>query len=207
MAHRLLAHALVAAVVQAPDPLHAEAVVALPAAQVAAAQITEPSGKAHAVPLIPSHCPLQAPVPPQAVRVGRVAPLTGVHFPVEPASLQDSHCPSHLPLQHTPSVQYPDAHMAPEEQLVPLACASRQAPVVSQYEPVPQELAVQLLAHLALPSAAHLPSEHRLDIEALQAPTLLQTAAVATSPFTQVAAVQTTVLSGNVQVLPLVPSH
>lgn len=105
VAHRLLVHGLVAAIVHAPEPLHTEAVVALPPVQVAAVQMAVPSGNAHAILLTPSHCPLQVPVPPHAVRVASGAPFNGVHFPSELASLQDSHCPSHLPSQHRPSTQ------------------------------------------------------------------------------------------------------
>jgi hypothetical protein len=105
VAHRLLAHGLVVAVVQAPEPLQTEAVVALPAAQVAAVQIVVPSGEVQALPLVPSHWPLQVPVPPQAVRVASGAPFTAVHLPAAPVSLQDSHWPSHLPSQQTPSTQ------------------------------------------------------------------------------------------------------
>jgi len=132
VAHRLLVHGLVAATVHAPDPLHTEAVVALPPVQLAAVQTVLPSGKAHAIRLVPSHCPLQVPVPPQPVRVASGAPFNGEHFPSELASLQDSHWPSHLPSQQTPSAQYPDAHVVPEEQLAPLGWPMRQTPVVSQ---------------------------------------------------------------------------
>lgn len=132
VAQRLLAHELLVAVVHAPEPLHTEAVVALPAAQVAGAQTTEPSGKAQPILLTPSHCPLHAPAPPQAVRVAGGAPFTGEHVPTEPATLQDSHCPSHLPSQQTPSTQYPDAHAPPTEQLEPSGCPWRQTPVMSQ---------------------------------------------------------------------------
>jgi hypothetical protein len=66
---------------------------------------------------------------------------------------------------------------------------------------------VQLVAHLALPSAAHWLFGQVLELGVLQAPTLLQTDAVVTLPVVQVAAVQMAVLSGKVQVLPLVPSH
>jgi hypothetical protein len=87
----LLAHGVVVAVVQAPEPLQTEAVVALPAVQVAAVQIVALSGEVQDLPLVPSHCPLHAPVPPQAVRVASGAPFTAVHLPADPASLQDSH--------------------------------------------------------------------------------------------------------------------
>lgn len=132
VAHRLLAQELVAAAVHAPEPLHTDAVVALPAVQVPGVQMTEPSGKVQPILLTPSHCPLHAPVPPQAVLVGGGAPFTAVHVPTEAATLHDSHWPSHLPSQQTPSTQYPDAHAAPTEQLVPLGFPSRQTPVVSQ---------------------------------------------------------------------------
>jgi len=105
VAHRLLVQGLVAAVVHAPEPLHTDAVVALPAAQLAAVQMALPSGNEHAIRLTPSHCPLQTPVPPQAVWGVSGAPFTAVHLPMDAASLQDSHCPSHLPSQHTPSTQ------------------------------------------------------------------------------------------------------
>ena len=105
VAHKLLAHGLEVAVVQAPEPLQTEAVVALPSVQDAAVQIVALSGEVQALPLVPSHCPLQVPVPPQAVRVARADPFTAVHFPAVAASLQDSHWPSHLPSQHTASTQ------------------------------------------------------------------------------------------------------
>jgi len=132
VAHRLLVHWLEAAVVQAPEPLQTDEVVALPPVQVAAVQMVESSGNVQAAALTPSHCPLQIPVPPQAVRVGSGAPFSAMHLPIDPASLQDWHCPSHLPSQQTPSAQYPEAHVAPTEQLEPLACPCRHTPVVSQ---------------------------------------------------------------------------
>jgi hypothetical protein len=91
LAHRLLSHGLVAVVVQAPEPLQTEAVVAFPPVQVPAVQTTALSGKVQALPFEPSHWPLQVPVPPQAVRVASGAPLIAVHFPTDAASLQDSH--------------------------------------------------------------------------------------------------------------------
>ena len=91
VAQRLLVHGFVVAVVHAPDPLHTEALVALPPVQLAAVQTVLPSGNAHAILLVPSHCPLQVPVPPHAVRVGSGAPFRGEHFPSELASLHDSH--------------------------------------------------------------------------------------------------------------------
>lgn len=43
-AHRLLSHALVVEAVQLPEPLHTDAVVTLPEAQLAAVQTVESSG-------------------------------------------------------------------------------------------------------------------------------------------------------------------
>jgi hypothetical protein len=130
--HRLLEQALVAAVVQAPEPLQTEAVVALPAVQVAAVHTVESFGKTQALPLVPSHWPLQTPSPAQAVLVASGLPFTALHLPTEPASLQDSHWPSHFPSQQTPSTQNPEVHWPPAEQLTPASLSGRQAPVVSQ---------------------------------------------------------------------------
>jgi hypothetical protein len=66
---------------------------------------------------------------------------------------------------------------------------------------------VQLLAHLALPSLAHWLFGHVLPVEVLQSPLPLQTDAVVILPLVQIAAAQTVVLSGKVQVLPSEPSH
>lgn len=207
VAHRLLVHGLVVAMVHAPEPLQTEALVALPPVQLAAVQTVLPSGNAHAILLVPSHCPLQAPVPPHAVRGASGAPFTGVHFPSALASLHDSHCPSHLPSQQTPSTQNPDAHIAPDEQFAPFARAARHTPVASQTKPAPQEAAVQALAHFGLPSVAHPPAAQGPSVGMLHAPAPLHSDAVVTLPPTQVAAAHTVALSGKVQLLPLVPSH
>lgn len=53
--HRLLAHWLVVAAVHAPEPLHTDAVVALPSVQLAGVQIVALSGKVQALPFVPSH--------------------------------------------------------------------------------------------------------------------------------------------------------
>lgn len=79
--------------------------VAFPSAQLAGVQIEALSGKAQALPLVPSQLPLQTPVPPQAVRVASGAPVMTLHLPSEPVSLQDSHWPSHFPSQQIPSTQ------------------------------------------------------------------------------------------------------
>jgi hypothetical protein len=46
---------VVAGVVQAPEPLHTEAVVALPSVQLAGVQMVALSGNVQALPLVPSH--------------------------------------------------------------------------------------------------------------------------------------------------------
>lgn len=90
-AHRLLAHSLVVAAVQLPEALQTDAVVTLPAVQLAAVQIVELSGYAHAAPLVPSHWALHFPVPPQAARGLTGSPWMALHVPTEPAALQDWH--------------------------------------------------------------------------------------------------------------------
>lgn len=207
VAQRLLAHALVAAVVQAPEPLHTDAVVALPPEQTAAVQTVVASGSTQAFPLTPSQVPLQGAVPPHGVRGDTGAPFTGVHLPSEAATLHDSHCPSHLPSQQTPSTQNPDAHMDPEEQLAPIARAGRHTPAGSQMKPAPHEVAVQALAHLAVPSVAQVPFGQAPSVGVLQEPAPLHSDAVVTFPAVHVAGAHTVALSGKVQLLPLVPSH
>lgn len=66
---------------------------------------------------------------------------------------------------------------------------------------------MQLVSHLALPSTAHWLFGQVLATDAVHAPAPLQVAAVLILPAAQVAAVQTTVLSGKVQVFPFEPSH
>jgi hypothetical protein len=207
VAQTLLAQGAVVAVVQAPEPLHTEAVVALPAAQTAGEHMVVASGCTQALPFTPSHVPLHGAAPPQGVRGERGTPFTGVHVPTAAATLHDSHCPSHLPSQQTPSTQNPDAHIAPEEQFAPFARACRHTPVASQTKPAPQEAAVQAVAHFALPSVAHPPFGQGPSVGMLHAPAPLHNDAVVTLPPTQVAAAHTVALSGKVQLLPFVPSH
>jgi len=61
---------------------------------------------------------------------------------------------------------------------------------------VPQELAVQAVAHFALPSAAHWLPGQSLTAGVLHAPALSHTEAVVTLPAVQEAGVQTVALSG-----------
>lgn len=90
-AHWLFGHVLLAGVLQAPMLLHTDAVVTLPVVQVAAVQMAVLSGKVQVLPLLPLHCPLQVPVPPQAARGASGLPLMALHLPTEPTSLHDSH--------------------------------------------------------------------------------------------------------------------
>lgn len=53
--HRLLSHWLVVGVVQAPEPLQTDAVVALPPVQLPAVQTVELPGNEQARPFVPSH--------------------------------------------------------------------------------------------------------------------------------------------------------
>ena len=89
-AHRLLAHVAVAAVLQAPAPVHTDAVDAIPFAQEPGAHSCSAPGYWQRTASTPLHCPLHASVPTQGVRVPRGAPMTGKHFPGVPP-LQASH--------------------------------------------------------------------------------------------------------------------
>jgi hypothetical protein len=64
----------------------------------------------HVARLLPSHePPHRVPVPAQAGRVPRGAPVTATHLPGIAASPQASHDPPQVLSQHTPSTQNPDA--------------------------------------------------------------------------------------------------
>jgi len=88
-AHRLLPQALVEVVVQLPEPLQTDAVVTLPAAQLAAVHSVALSGYLQVVALVPSHCALHFPVPPHAARGLIGSPFTTLHLPTDPDSLHD----------------------------------------------------------------------------------------------------------------------
>jgi len=90
-AHRLLPQAFVEVVVQLPEPLQSEAVVTLPPVQLAAVQTVALSGYLQVVALVPSHCALHFPVPPQAARGLIGSPFTTLHLPTDPDSLHDWH--------------------------------------------------------------------------------------------------------------------
>jgi hypothetical protein len=131
-AQRLLPQAFVEVVVQLPEPLQTDAVVTLPPVQLAAVQTVALSGDLQVMALVPSHCALHLPVPPQAARGLIGSPFTILHLPTDPDSLHDWHWPSHLPSQQTPSTQFPDVHWVAAEQLAPLSRVLAHVPVESQ---------------------------------------------------------------------------
>jgi hypothetical protein len=65
----------------------------------------------------------------QAARVPRGAPLTAEQVPLLAGMSQASHCASQRRLQHTPSVQKPDAHSPSAPHVLPSSFA--QAPFVA----------------------------------------------------------------------------
>ena len=91
VAHWLFGQVLVVEVLQAPMPLHTDAVVTTPLAQLAGVQTLVLSGKVQVLALVPSHWPWQTPVPPQTARGARGLPWMALHLPTDPASLHDSH--------------------------------------------------------------------------------------------------------------------
>ena len=95
----------VVAVVHAPEPLHTDAVVALPFVQLAGVQTVELPGNVHAAAFVPSHWPAQPPVPPHAALEPTGFPVTVVQVPEDPLVAHDWHCPPQALLQQTPSTQ------------------------------------------------------------------------------------------------------
>jgi hypothetical protein len=88
-AHRLLAQGAVVVDVQAPAPLHTDAVVARPLAQLAAVHWTALPGKLQAVPLLPSQRPWQGAAPAQEALLPRGAPKTLTQVPGPEGWLHD----------------------------------------------------------------------------------------------------------------------
>jgi hypothetical protein len=129
--HRLLAQAVAVTGGQVPAPSQDEAGVAAPFVQLACVQTVELPGKIQVL-VLPSHWPLQVPVPLQAARDASGAPVRTLQDPTELVSVHDSHCPSHLELQQTPSTQLPEVHCGLVEQVFPLSRVVTQAPVASQ---------------------------------------------------------------------------
>lgn len=82
---------MLAGVLQTPALLQTDAVVTLPATQVAGVQTAVLSGKVQLLPLLPSQRPLQIPVPLHVARGASGLPLMALHVPTKPASLHDSH--------------------------------------------------------------------------------------------------------------------
>ena len=158
-------------------------------------------------PLSPSHSPFG---PHGALALATQAPcgaampaITGRHCPsraLPPCPFRarvQAEQPVQASSQHTPSAQISDVHWALAEQVCPSSSVGMQAPVVvSQYEPASQEVDVQLIAHLALPSLAHRLLGHVLLLAVVQAPPPLQTDSEVTSPLEQVASAQTVLMSG-----------
>jgi hypothetical protein len=103
------AHASVVAAGQCPAPSQLAASVSVPALQLAAVHCDV--GYVHAVTSVPLHAPPQVePVPVHAVRPPTGAPVTAVHVPRFPVTLQASHCPEQPVLQQKPSTQLPVEH-------------------------------------------------------------------------------------------------
>ncbi|HET6147110.1 MAG TPA: hypothetical protein VFH68_06225 [Polyangia bacterium] len=152
-AQRLLAQGMVVAEVQLPAPLHTVAVVALPFAHDPGAHWVNPPGKLHLVPSAPPQVPLQGAVPAHAARVPRGFPVTGVHLPARPASLQLSHWPAHALSQHTPSMQLPFEHSAAVMHVAPLTFFGRHIPVASQNVPAAHGFAVLHMSKQLVTSA------------------------------------------------------
>jgi len=97
-----------AAAPQTPMPLHTPAGVKVVPSQRAPEHSVLPPGKLQAVRSVPLQLPAQAPVPAQASRPLRGAPVTAVQVPG--VALQASHWPLQAWSQHTPSAQKPLAH-------------------------------------------------------------------------------------------------
>lgn len=191
-----------------PFPSHLATGVTTPSEQLALAHSVALPGNEQSFPLVPSHFPLQVPVPGQASRLPTGSPVTGLHVPTDPDALHDSHCPSHLVSQQTPSCeQIPEPHSAFAVQFFPLSSVGTQAPEESQNALSPQEVSVQLPEHFPSPSLEHNLEAQVLVVESVHAPEPLHTEAVTISPSLQVAGVQMVCFSGKVQFCTMFPSH
>ncbi len=122
---------MVVAAGQDPAPLQLAAAVAAPPVQLAARQLVDAAGYEQVARRLPLHVPPQAlPSEAQAGLPPTGAPDTATHAPTLPATLQDSHCPAQLELQHTPSTQFPEAHASATVQAVPLTPRGVQVPAL-----------------------------------------------------------------------------
>ena len=72
-------------------------------------------------------------MPSQAVLALRGLPLTGVHVPAEPGSLQASHWPLHSALQQTLSAQNPEVQPVPAVQTEPSAPLGLHSPATQMF--------------------------------------------------------------------------
>lgn len=97
-------HVVSAPLTQVPEPLHVDAVVALPEAHDAAPHAVPNAGTLHEKP-VPSQLPPQGPEPGHVGWPVCGAPFTAVHVPTEPGRLQAPQLAAHTWLQQTPSVQ------------------------------------------------------------------------------------------------------
>lgn len=128
--------------VQAPAPLQTAAEVAVPLVHDAAAphEVVVP-GNTQLVRFVPSQWPAQVPVPAHGVRGVVVA----THVPRLVVVTQDSHCPLHAALQHTPSEPHTVlVHSLAAVQAVPLGLRDAPPlppgpePPVAEPPPVPR---------------------------------------------------------------------
>jgi len=121
---------------QEPAPLQNAGTVATSLAQAASRQLTPAPGYSQ----VKRVAPLQVPAhwPPsllQGARPPTGSPVTALHRPSLPATLQASHCWVQGPSQHTPSTQLPVAHWFPAAHTVPPASLSTHTPA-EQYLPL-----------------------------------------------------------------------
>jgi hypothetical protein len=115
----------------APAPVQVFACVSMPPLHELLLHAVPLAGYVHAVRTAPSQWgphSLPTPVPVQAARVPRGAPVTATHLPGEAPSAHASHCPSQAAVQHRPSAQNPLLHIPALEQAVPMTSFGLQVP-------------------------------------------------------------------------------
>jgi len=129
----------------------------------------------------------------QAERAPWGAPVTGLHVPTLPATLQASHCPPQATLQHTPSTHWPVPHWFAALQAAPGPPFGTHAP------PEHQEAALQSASPLQVSRQAVAPQAYGAQVSvntAGQAPAPLQSAASVPTPAAQEAPRQEVVAVG-----------
>jgi hypothetical protein len=120
-------------------------------------------------------------LPAQAGREPRGVPLTAVHTPTAPGSLQASHCPLQARLQQTPSAQTPLTHSGLVWQAAPFALrASQMALALQNWVAKQGAAALQPPEHRT--ESAHRLLAHGMVVACVQAPALLHTVAVVALP-------------------------